>query len=162
MIKDEIEIHGAAELLRQLQDLPVKIEKNISRGALRAGARVIEREAKTLVPVETGKLRDSIQVSAGAKKNGTVYAHVRAGSRQKGGGGAFYAHMVEFGTEPHEIKPRRFGSLFLAGIFRKVVKHPGAKPRAFMRTAFDNMRGAAVEVIGQYIRERLAKVARPK
>lgn len=158
---NNIDIKGAAELKRALGELPAKIEKGISRGALRAGAVVLQEEAQSLAPSgDSGRLRESISVSTGAKRSGTVYAHVRAGGRKKGD--AFYAHMVEFGTKPHEIKPRKFKSLFLAGIFRKIVKHPGAKPKPFLRPAFDNKSGEAVDAIAAYIRARLARLAKAK
>lgn len=154
----DIEIKGAAELHRALAQLPAKLEAQVSRQALRAGAKVIEREAKALTPVAEGKLRASIRTSTGMKRGGVVYAHVKAGGRKKGD--AFYAHMVEYGTKPHEIKPKRFKSLFIAGIFRKVVQHPGAKARPFMRPAFANKSQEALGAIADYIRARLARVAK--
>lgn len=157
---DQVEIKGAAELQRLLGELPANIEKNISRGALRAGAVVLQEEAMARAPVEDGRLRESIRVAAGAKRNGVVYAQVRAGGRKKGD--AFYAHMVEYGTKPHEIKPRKFKSLFIAGVFRKIVQHPGAKARPFLRPAFDAKAGEAVDAIAAYIRARLAKLGKVK
>lgn len=49
-----VQIHGLAELQRTLDQLPAKIEANVLRGALRAGANVIANEARRLVPVANG------------------------------------------------------------------------------------------------------------
>jgi len=153
----DIEIPGAADLLKLLQELPAKIEKNVMRGALRAGAKVIAEEAKQLCPVGTdvpkghqvGALRDSIKVSVNAR-SGKVTAKIKAGNEQ-----AFYAHMVEFGTARHFIKPKNRKSLFVAGLLRESVDHPGAKKKPFMRPAVDGKADAAVEAIGDYLKQRI-------
>lgn len=133
---------------------------------------MIEQEAKALVPVEEGDLRDSIRVTSGVKKAGRVFAHVVAGGLKRGQ--AWYAHLVEFGTRPHYIladrgsgrDPRslntinraiRKGMLKIGQVFRKAVVHPGAKAKPFMRPAFDNKAQAAVEAISEFIRARLEK-----
>lgn len=154
----DIEIKGAAELQRALAQLPAKLEARVSRQALRAGAKIIEQEAKARVPVNEGKLRASIRVSTGIR-NGVVNAQVKAGGRKKGD--PFYAHFVEFGTKPHEIKPRRFKSLFIAGLMRKIVQHPGAKAKPFMKPAFDAKAQEAVGAVTDYIRKRLARLVKP-
>lgn len=152
----DVEIKGAAELKRFLASFPVEIEKKESRNALRAGAKVLEQEVKAEIPVKSGDLRASARVSTGSKKDGYVYAHVKVGGNRKGD--PFYAHMVHGGTKPHEIKPRRFASLFIAGLFRKLVKHPGAKANPFMKRAFDNKAGAAVEAISARLRAGIERL----
>lgn len=176
---EDIQIRGAAELQRALTELPAKLEKNILRGALRAGAKVLEQEAKALTPVDDGKLRASVRVSAGAKKNGVVYAHVKAGDRKKGG--AWYAALVEFGTRPHIIRADRAkggraaarsirtannyikrGFLKIGEAFVSAVRHPGSRPAKFMSGAVDNKSRAAVDAIAAYIRTRLEREAKAK
>lgn len=149
----ELHVSGLSELDRLLKELPAKIEGNIMRGAVRAGAKVMEARAKELVPVDDGDLRDSIKVSTKSKR-GRVSATVRAGGKK-----AFYAHMVEFGTARHFIKPRKRKSLFFAGLAREVVDHPGASPKPFMRPALDSGQAEAVNAAADYIRKRLAKEA---
>lgn len=149
----ELHVSGLSELDRLLKELPAKIEGNIMRGAVRAGAKVMEARAKELVPVDDGDLRDSIKVSTKSKR-GRVSATVRAGGKK-----AFYAHMVEFGTARHFIKPRKRKSLFFAGLAREVVDHPGASPKPFMRPALDSGQAEAVNAAADYIRKRLAKDA---
>ena len=149
----ELHVSGLSELDKLLKELPAKIEGNIMRGAMRAGAKVFADRAKQMVPVKSGQLRDSIKVSTRSKR-GRVSATVRAGGKK-----AFYAHMVEFGTARHLIKPRKRKSLFFAGIAREVVDHPGASPKPFMRPALDGGQVEAVNAAANYIRKRLAKEA---
>lgn len=155
MNETRIEIKGGKELYDALQQLPAKIERNVMRGAIRAGALVIQEEAKRLVPVKSGALRESIRVSVRAIR-GKVFATIRAGSN-KGKDAAFYAHFVEFGTAAHEERPQGAKSLFFAGVFSEVVKHPGATPKPFMRPALDAKAQSAIDAVADYVRERLPK-----
>lgn len=174
-----VHVHGLAELQKAMDEFPAKIEQNIMRGALRAGANVIAEEARRLVPVQSGQLRESIRVSVRPLPGGRIVATVKAGDRfkvYKGGvalkgapyrtkrssGGydyhaPFYAHFVEFGTARHWIKPKNRKSLFIAGLLREIVDHPGARPRPFMRPALDAKARAAVEAMAEYIRKRLPR-----
>ncbi len=108
-------IKGFKELQDFLSALPAKIEGNIMRAALRAGAKVIADDAKANAPVAApgsknkkifggyaGALRDSIRVSA-RMRGGTVTASVKAGGTAKSGATTYYARMVEYGTAPHLI-----------------------------------------------------------
>lgn len=152
----ELNVKGLAELNKLLKELPAKVEGNILRGAMRAGAKVFEDRAKQMVPVKSGQLRDSIKVSTRSKR-GRVSATVTAGGKK-----AFYAHMVEFGTVRHFIKPKNRKSLFFAGMAKEVVDHPGASPKPFMRPALDGGQAEAVNAAADYIRKRLAKEAAKK
>jgi HK97 gp10 family phage protein len=165
----EINIQGLADLNKLLQELPAKIEANVLRGGLRAGAKVIEAEAKRQVPVgqarvtrnksgavtlhKPGALRDSIRISMRSRlKAGWLNINIKAGN-----GEAWYAHLVEFGTARHWIKPKNRKSLFFAGLAKELVDHPGAKPKPFMRPAFDAAHRAALDAMADYIRTRLPK-----
>lgn len=155
----EIHVSGLADLQKALDQLPVKIERNIMRGAMRAGSKVMAEEAKQQVPVDSGDLRNSIKVTTRARR-GQVSATVRAGDKK-----AFYAHMVEFGTAAHLIpKPSRKKSseriaLFFGGKVVSKVQHPGTRPQPFMRPAFDKSTQAAIAAMAEYVRTRLAKEA---
>lgn len=156
----EVKVKGLADLQAMLEELPAKIERNVVRGGLRAGAKVIQEEAKRLCPVgggqlrkgETpGALRDSVRISMAARR-GKVTATVKAGNRA-----AYYAHMVEFGTARHWIKPKNRKSLFLSGLMKEVVDHPGAQKKPFMRPAIDGKAEEAINEMADYIRERIPK-----
>lgn len=149
----DFQITGLAELHKTLQELPATIERNVLRGGLRAGGKVIEAEAKRLASVHSGEVRDSIRVSMRVRsKAGWVNAQVKAGGKK-----AWYARLVEFGTARHWIRPKHRKSLFLAGLFKEAVDHPGAKPKPFMRPAFDGKAPTAIAAMADYIRARLPK-----
>lgn len=174
---DESTILGGRKLAEFLQQLPVKLEKNIMRAALAAGARVIRDEAKENVPVKLGALRKSIKVSTNSKR-GTVTAKVKAGDKR-----AFYAHMVEYGTKAHLIKvededrPINYKLTQKRGVLTRVsirtinrnslrignsfvgptIEHPGSEPRPYLRPALDSKSGAAISAVADKVRERLTK-----
>lgn len=154
-----INIKGLSELQRFLDALPAKIETNIIRGALRAGAREIMNEARLNAPIGEpsesgikkynlypGALRDSIRLSVRLdRRNNQVVASVKAGGKvKKTGANVYYAHMVEFGTRHHSL--RKGGD----------ATHPGVSPRPFMRPALDAKAGQSVVAAGEYIKKRLA------
>ena len=164
----ETPVKGLADLQRALDELPAKIEANIMRGALRAGAKVIMAEAKRLAPegppsseggkkyaARRGLLRDSIRISVRLRR-GQVQARVIAGGKVKGGGAAFYAHMVERGTAAHIIKAPPGARLNIRGVFYTSVMHPGARKQPYMRPALETQAATAVQAVREYIRNRLA------
>lgn len=157
-------VKGLSDLEKFLRALPVKMEKNIMRGALRAGAGVIKAEAVAECPVGppsaegkrkyglyAGALRDSIRVSTSSKR-GKVIASVKVGGQRKGGPNVFYAHIIEFtGATAHSVK----GDLSIGGRFYRKINHPGMQAKPFLRPALDNKANAALEATGKYIKARL-------
>lgn len=153
-----LDILGGKALAKALAELPTKIERNIMRSALRAGASVIAAEARKNVPVDTKELRQSIRTSSNAKR-GTVEANAVAGNRKAKKG--WYAAFVEFGTAPHVIKAGKSSkSLSFRtkdGVWHKAleVSHTGAQAKPFMRQAFDTKGEDAVKAVADRISERL-------
>lgn len=152
---------GLAELQRFLNQLPAKLEANVIRGALRAGAKPIKDEAVSNAPTgepsEAGKkryklyngaLRDSIRISGRIdRRNGNIKARVIAGGKsKKTGANVYYAHMVEYGTRRHSTKKRGRGD----------QNHPGTIARPFLRPALDSAANEAIKTAGEYIKKRLA------
>src|SRR5687768_15335342 len=96
-----------------------------------AAARQVVARAKVLAPVDTGRLRASIRVERrsffGLRQRWTVGSDVD------------YAPMVNDGTRPHIIRPRRAKALrFKVGgkvVYAKVVHHPGTRARPFLDRA---------------------------
>ena len=143
-------ITGGAALDALLATLPQKVETNIMRSALRAGAAVYLSQVKQNIPVEHGDLRRSARITTRKGRDGQVSASVKVGNSQ-----AYYAHMVEFGTRAHLIAPRA-GSLQIGGQFvAGAVQHPGARPHPFMRPAADEKFTDAVAAVQKKIRDRL-------
>lgn len=144
-------IIGGRELDELLQTLPTKIEKNITRAGLRAGAVVFREEVRNNVPVSSGALKKSVRITTRAKA-GQVSASVKVGNAT-----AWYAHLVEFGTRPHVISaaPRR--GLSVNGTPRREVNHPGVQGKPFVRPAVDAKFTEAVAAVEKKVRELLNK-----
>jgi hypothetical protein len=81
-------------------------------------------EEKRLSPVRTGNLRRTIHVARVSAREAVVEAS------------ANYAAFVEFGTRPHEIRPRNRKALRWksggAYRFARVVQHPGTRAQPYM------------------------------
>lgn len=151
-----VNILGGKELAKFLSELPLKIEKNIMRAALGAGARVIMKEAKNNVPDKNGALKASGRVSTNSKK-GRVEASAKFGSKK-----AWYGRFVEYGTAAHMIKGKNGGNLkFTARDGKKVevpqVFHPGAIAKPYLRPALDSKANESVAAVANKIKERLTK-----
>lgn len=150
-----VHVEGLAEFAQALKMLPANIARNVLRGAVAAGAKVIVDEAKAKAPIYTGA------VSAGHPPPGTlrrsiirkqirelsdltrqtIYVTVRKGAkyRQQGKKGnlsqdAYYAGWVEFGNSKMAAKP-------------------------FMRPAFESKKQEAVDTMAAYIARRFAAEA---
>ncbi len=170
---ETVEIKGLKELYRAMETLAEKLQKNVLRGATRAGSKVIAEEAKRLAPVappneknarlyggRSGLLRDSIRVKSPQIKGGTVVVGGVSvggkfkGTKRKGAGDAYYARWVELGTAAHVIKARKPNKMLAIGVAQ--VQHPGARKNPFLRPAMDSQAAAAVQAMREYIRKRLA------
>jgi HK97 gp10 family phage protein len=171
---NEVTVEGLADLQKLLNQLPARIEANIMRGGLRAASNIYRDRARSNVPRKTGALRKSIKVSTRLKK-GVVTATISAGSAE-----AFYAHMLEFGTGgffegssvdavggPYQIPGKTKGgktrrkkkALSFGDLAFNNVTHPGIRPVAYMRNAFDQGTKEVMDSLKVYITARLAKEA---
>lgn len=150
-MSDLVNVKGLADLQKFLDELPVKMEKNIMRGALRAGMKEIAPLAAANVHSVSGKLAAGLKIGTSAK-GGTVMAKLRT----KGPHG-YLARFVEFGTAAHYIPAKKGSALSFGGLLVKSVSHPGAKPHPFMRPALDQQAQAAVVASAEYIKTRLTK-----
>lgn len=84
-----------------IEPITAEIEKRAMDRLEKAGE-IVAAKAKQIVPVDTGRLKDSIRVvrlHGDPKQNIRVYA----GNRLKGS--PFYAHMVEYGTVKKAARP---------------------------------------------------------
>lgn len=150
----EVHVTGLKELQGFLGQLPAKLEKNVVRGALRAGAtKELLQEARAILlqngSVRTGTLMVGLKVVT-SSKGGVVTSSVKATGKH-----AFVAHWLEYGVGAHAIAAKG-GMLSFLGIFAKSVWHPGFRPKPFMRPALDHSGQAAVVATAEYMRKRLA------
>lgn len=169
----DIRVKGLASLNEFLQALPVKVERNVLRAALRTGAKVIEADARSRIRSRSGALAADLK-SGSRTKGARVIGYVR--------NRLFYAPMVERGTRKHFIsvdmdaRPSRItrrgrrafgigtinrmlarGSLVIGGnLVGGQVVHPGSRPYPYLRPALDSRGQDAVVAAAVYMRGRLA------
>lgn len=156
---------GLIDLHRVLNELPDRLERNVLRGAMKAGADVIADEARDLC--RSSEVRESISTSASVK------GRVVTALIQTKGDGSYLAPWLEYGTEPHIIRAKdpegrtagrlnrlnKRGALMIGGKFvGDLVWHPGARKLPFMRPAMDQREEQAVTVIGEQIAARLGRI----
>jgi len=179
----ETHVKGLAELQKFMDQLAPKVERNVMRGALRAGANVIAKQARLNVHGVSGELVSTIRVGSRVVGS-TVIGKVVAGGKRVGVFTrlGFYAAMVEFGTKAHFIsvqdsqkpinkslsdKRRKLVLASMTTINRMALRianrfvgptvfHPGAKPHPFMRPALDGQAQNAVVAAAEYMKKRLA------
>jgi HK97 gp10 family phage protein len=129
------DIHGIAEALRRTG----KDSQATTQRVLIESANFLLAEMEARVLVDSGDLRRSLAVRV-------------EGDKVTVGPDTPYASYVEFGTQPHEIRPKKADGVlvFQAGgrtVYAKVVKHPGTKAQPFVRPAFD----AWVDALGENV-----------
>lgn len=98
---------------------------------MEALAKRIERDAKTLCPTDSGRLKRSIDHELDGHSVSTYVARIGTNVR--------YAIFVEFGTGPHVIRAKNGKMLrWEAGgevHFARGVLHPGTQAQPFLRPA---------------------------
>ena len=106
MAKQAVRVEGLRELGMALKELDSRVQKRIARSATAAGARVIAKEAKQRVPVDSGKVKKNIR-TANLKPKQPGIQETAVGVRVKGktADSAFYWRFLEFGTAKMEAKP---------------------------------------------------------
>lgn len=163
-------VKGWSEIAKFLDTLPHKLQRNVARGSLTAGAKIIADAARSNAPVGApssegaklyggyaGALRDSIRIRRMRITGPRVTVRVSAGGKSaKSGADTFYATWAEYGTRPHTITAANRKGLSVGGLVFQSVVHPGARPHPFMRPALDTAAGAAVVAAGEYMRLKLA------
>lgn len=123
-------VQGLKQLNRKLKELPVAAQDAL-RPAMEALAQDVVNLAKSLVSVEDGELRDSINWTWGDAPAGAIVLGTTRQARNKnknmiitiyaGDDKAFYARWVEFGTSPHGLAKGGGGPPW----------HPGSRPFPF-------------------------------
>jgi HK97 gp10 family phage protein len=140
---------GLRELQEMLNTLPVKIERNIMRSAMRAGAKVLQQEIKANIPVLSGLTKAGIKISTGSRK-GVITAKVKATGKH-----GYIANFLEWGTAAHVITSKSGTVLAFGGAIYRTVDHPGIRPHPVFRPALDTKNAAAVIAVGEMVKKRL-------
>jgi len=106
-----VEASGFRDLDRVLRRLAGGLPDARLRDALREGGQLIADEAQRLAPVDTGLLRDSIQVTDDldarlyGKVNGGGFSVYVGPVGSTEDGDVFYARFIEFGTVLRPAEP---------------------------------------------------------
>lgn len=152
-----VQITGLAELHKQLQTLPARIERNVMAGAINQGVNIFRDAARK--NVDSKEIRKAIRSRTVKGRPGQILREVYIKD-------VFYAKFLEFGTAsyysgkgktvggPYEIKPKGKALKVGDNYFASAV-HPGVKPQPFMRPAFDANMNRALEAVKTYIKIRL-------
>lgn len=166
----DLHVTGLKELQAFMDQLAPKLERNVMRGALRAGVNVIKADVTARCPVGEpsaqgakryklyrGALRDSIRSGVFAK-GGRVTAYVRVGGKnKKNGAEVWYARLIEYtGAIPHLIKAALGKVLTIGGGLHTSVNHPGMHAVPFLRPALDSQAQNAIVAAAEYMKKRLA------
>ena len=101
----DFKITGGRELDKALKLLGQRTEKKLIGRAVRAGGKVIVKEARRRVPVRSGRLKKSLGVKV-IRLRGRQTAQV--GPRREGKFGVRYGHLVEFGVPARGIPAKSF------------------------------------------------------
>lgn len=125
---------GLDRLRKKLKRFPDVVQAEI-RKAMETSANEIVALAKSLVPVDGGTLRDSIGWTYGDAPEGAMVLGRVQSSRSgnlvitiyAGGGDAFYARFVEFGTAPH-VNGGRFAGSANPGTSAQPFFYPSSAP----------------------------------
>ncbi|MCA3254933.1 MAG: HK97 gp10 family phage protein [Alphaproteobacteria bacterium] len=144
---------GGPELERFLSTLPVRLQKNVLRSGMRAGANVAKKAAQETLGSqanETGQLRKGLKVSTRVVKT-EVIARLRATGEH-----AYIAHWIEFGVQPHSVAR---GADISRGKKQHIGPfHPGFPGIGFMRRSLDENVAQIVGAVGEQISLRLSKI----
>lgn len=147
-------IRGLGSLEKKLKKLPPAAEKAI-REAMEQGANEIVAMMKSLVPVDSGDLRDSIGWTWGERprysqaiatvksRDGKLALTIFAGNER-----VRYSHLVEFGAAPH-----------IAGGMFEGAQHPGAPAQPFFFVSWRALRRRTRSRISRAITKSAKRVA---
>lgn len=156
-----VKTQGFRELERALLELPRATAKNVAKRALLKAAAPVVDQAKALVPVRTGNLRDSIKaiaLSNNAAGRAAYASAMRQGLGQDAARGALRAAQrasngqsittvaVGPGQQPHAHLVE-FGSVNNA-------------PQPYLRPAWDANKQKVLDSIGETLGDEIMKTAK--
>ena len=105
MTQQVLPIRGMPQAIRQFRELSQKVQRDVLRKAIRSAARIVVKDARNRVPVDTGALRKAVGSSVKIGGNGLfAVASVGVRRRQKGAP-ARRAHLIEFGSQHNAAHP---------------------------------------------------------
>lgn len=146
-----IKIEGLESLRKALRELPDKIQSRVLSGAVASGARVVLKEARARVRVDTGLLRRMLRATRG-KRNGSeaaAFVTVRRLSKKKI---AEYKRNTGKAAATNAMDPFYWSILEFGKSTR--TAHP------FIRPAFNATKKDAAEAIKKALQAGIEKEAK--
>ena len=184
-VKFVSELDGVQVTLSNMSHMKTAVKRRVIRSAITKAVRVLAKEAKKLAPKDSGLLKKSIGQVVRTYKNGRIVGVVgpRRGFKQmvsrtkrfpaKVGESVFqagdfvvaeladpanYAHLVEFGTEPHSIGKGDDRVKKSGGAGSQIGStHPGNRAQPFMRPAFESKKREAEATYVEGFRDAFAR-----
>lgn len=153
-----MDVRGLKDLNRALKQLGRKGARNALRSGIRAGGRVLVKDARRRAPYRTLKKAMTVKVNR-QKSPYEITAQVGPTAGKKAKYDAWWAHIVEYGAEPHEIVTKKKTLSDGTTAFGKRVMHPGLPPRPFLRPAFEQSKQQMVKAMGDKIWDSIKKQA---
>lgn len=168
-----VNVKGLKELQQSMKALSANVAKNVLRGAVNAGARVVRNQARSNAPVlhaaipshqPPGTLKRSIVASFIRERSNTnqamYYVTVRQGKKYRGQGkrqtmsqDAYYGAWVELGHYfvGHRAQNTTWENHRKAQMSRGVYvpAHP------FLRPAYEARKQESVEAMKRYLEQRI-------
>lgn len=95
-------VQGAGEIMKRLLRVGEALQTDGSDEALIAAANMVVADAKRLVPVRTGRLKEAISRTSPRPSKMARERAIAVGVRRPA---SRYAHFVEFGTVNHSARP---------------------------------------------------------
>lgn len=182
-----MELFGDKELNQALARIDQKLRFKILAKAVRKATAPVRKAMKQLAPKDTGTLKKSIISKVLTYRRGGVFGIIGPANELliingRRYNASKYAHLIELGTSPHAIRPRRKHSggkealAFIAHQRKGIsaaekrsrsivdsslvvvskVNHPGIGARPFLRPAWHASQAKALEEFSRKAREELA------
>lgn len=147
MPKITIAIPHLREAVGQLKKARVEIVEPVQVALLEC-ADLVRDAAERNAPIgETGNLRRAFRSAKGRAQRNFLQAFTFTLSQI-----AKHAHLVEYGTKPHSIIPKRSGGILAFGkYFARQVDHPGSKASQFFRRAVRSSRNRVKRTISDAV-----------
>lgn len=146
MSKDiTVKVEGLEQIQLKLKQLPKKIAKNVLAKMGRAGASMFIKKMRQKIPANMVTYRKALRYKQKSKSaneyNLRFTVGPTTGKDQKYD--AWYAHILEFGADAHDIKPMKKKALIIGYTgdldnIKGKVTHPGIPPGRYMTRTFQN------------------------
>jgi phage gpG-like protein len=142
-----LEIRGLVETQRKLEQTVADLQGEELLSGMRRATLLVQRDAKRLSPVDTGRLRASI-VPEIRQRGNTIQGVV--------GSNVIYAAAAELGSRPHyppisalQTWASRHG--MNAYVLQRAIGRRGTKAHRFFQQSFAQNRDRIVELIGDSV-----------